>query len=160
MLNDWKVHRRHDIACKREIIYFTNSTVELAGQATVTRRDLMLPVEAMPPITIGRCTALASSEVLVPDDDFPVEQLEPWYDGKVGAVVQDYGPRLRRVRLMDLLRIKAPPKQLIVDPDQVSSLLERIVDLQRPIQKELRKKDAKQMQRVEAEILTFGNYRP
>lgn len=67
-----------------------------------------------------------------------------------------------RIHLSDLLEFEpitaTAPTELIVDPDQVQSLLDRIVTLQRPKQKELREAARKMRKNTAAKIITLSDY--
>lgn len=69
----------------------------------------------------------------------------------------DYRRPPESVRLSEVLELENPT-ELIVDPNEVQSLLSRIVEIQRPVQKELRDKNRQIVKHTAAKIITLSDY--
>ncbi len=142
----WKIKAEYDMCCCRHLAYLCNKETELTG----TICDLDLRQSYLEPLRITR--VLPARNVNIQTTIMPnLRTLEPNMRTDIREA------NFQTLSLWDLLDFEQP-QELIVDPDEVQSLLERIVELQRPAQKELRDKNRKTVKKTQAQIISLYEY--
>ena len=82
-------------------------------------------------------------------------KIEPFFSLSMRESLPEYIEK-SNIRLSDLLDFDKP-KELIVDTEEVQSLFNRIIELQKPAQKEIREKK-RTIKQAQAKIITLADY--
>lgn len=129
------------------MVALVNKELRLAG--IIERHELYERMNA--PLVIQRIMPADHLTIRTTSKIGPMFSLEPGFD----MPIQDL--TMRDYRMSDLLQINQPP-ELIVEPDEVQTLLDKIIALQRPRQKELRAEARKHTKKTQAQIISLVDW--
>lgn len=154
----WKVYSTQNIVMDQTRFALVNTGLRLVGNCDRHRWS----ESYRQPIHVGHLFDPDHTMITTFDTDIgrAFLPMRPHYAGHLGPLEQI---RERNVPLSELFKfepvIEVPKTPaLIVDINDVQSLFDQIVTLQRPKQAELREKSRKAEKRIEANIISFSNY--
>jgi hypothetical protein len=141
----WSIDMQYDCLCARHLAFLKNKDTNLCGFIN----DFNFQQGYTQPLFISRVFPVDNINIAVHG------KLEPYFSLSMRESISEYVEK-SNIRLSDLLDFDKP-KELIVDTEEVQSLFNRIIELQRPAQQEIREKK-KTIKQTQAKIITLADY--